>query len=329
LALYESGNVVVPVEVTLAMTEAAFNAMTAVPQASAISLRDGFAEHINKKKSEVVIPSSGINPSIGAFTLTYSFDRRLSTSDGRRLFGGSLGVEYNVAVAQADADAMTTTLQATKDSASQLSALTSSINTALVANVGAAAVVTGATVKEIKAVVIPAAPTPKPTAAPTPVPTAAPTAAPVATPAATPAAAPTAAATPAPTADESDNTMLYLGLGLVVVVIIGGGIGYVVMQQQQGQAGGGSTEPKQASPEPVAPEPFPAPVAEQSAPTYTPAPASPAAPASQAPISAADVHPTLEVHGDLHATGADDQVMSAAVQIDESTRATSCCVVCG
>ena len=33
-ALYDSGNVVLPVDVELAMTEAAFTAMTEVPQAS-------------------------------------------------------------------------------------------------------------------------------------------------------------------------------------------------------------------------------------------------------------------------------------------------------
>jgi hypothetical protein len=325
-ALYESGNVVVPVEVELTMTPAAFNAMKEVPQASAMSIRDGFATHIGKSKNEVVIPQGGINPSIGDFVLVYTFGRRLLyPEEGRELsdFSGALAVEFNVAVAPADATAMTATLQATKDSASQLSSLTDSINSELVANVGAAAAVQGVAVKEIKAVVQPPAPTPTPTPAPaTPKPTAA------------------AATTPTTTDDDDDDDdgdgegggggMLML-LGFVVfVAILGGGGYYLYTQQQQGGAGG-SEAPKAVEAAPAAQSAASAAsaAAAAGAPAPEPSAAAPTSPVKDAPISPAAVEPSLEVAGDLQATAADDQVMSAAVQIDESSRNTQCCVVCG
>jgi len=99
-------------------------------------------------------------------------------------FDGMLNVEFNVAVAPDKSDEMTTSLTVIKESGT--ASLTSSINSELASNIGAAAVVTGATVEEVKAVV---EPTPAPT---TPAPT---TPAPT-TPAPTTPAAP---ATPAPT----------------------------------------------------------------------------------------------------------------------------------
>merc|ERR1712094_108930 len=113
---------------------------------------------------------------------------------------GTLNVEFNVAVAPTEATTTTTSLTQMKDSTVQLASLTSSINSELASNIGAAAVVTGATVQEVKAVVEPtAAPaTPAPTTAPA---TPAPTTPVPATPAPTAAPAP---ATPAPTTAPKD-----------------------------------------------------------------------------------------------------------------------------
>ena len=207
-ALFESGNVVVPIVVEMTMSPEAFNAMKGAPAASAMSIRDGFAEHIGKPPSEVVIPSDGLVPPLGDFVLTYDFSRRLAPLDGRALsdFDGALAVTFNVAVSPDDADAMSATLQATKESAAQLSSMTASINTQVGNNVGAAAVVAGAAVSEIKAVVQPAAPTPAPT--PTPQPTSAPTPTPSSAPTPTPSPAPTSIPTPAPSSVPQNSGVL-------------------------------------------------------------------------------------------------------------------------
>jgi hypothetical protein len=166
-ALFDSSNEVIPVKVGLAVPSEAFIAMKAAAQASAISLRDGFADTAGRPRHTVVIPTNGINPPIGDFVLVYKFGRMLSEFDGRELsdFSGTLNVEFNVAVPPAESAAMTTSLTALKDSAAQLTSLTSAINNELASNVGVAAVVTGATVEEIKPVF-----TPTSTAAPTPTP---------------------------------------------------------------------------------------------------------------------------------------------------------------
>ena len=137
------------------MPSEAFIAMKAAAQASAISLRDGFADTAGRPRWTVVIPTTGINPPIGDFVLVYKFPsgRVLSQFDGRELsdFDGTLNVEFNVALPPAESAALTTNLTQMKESAAQLTSLTSAINKELASNVGTAAVVTGAMVQEIKA----------------------------------------------------------------------------------------------------------------------------------------------------------------------------------
>jgi hypothetical protein len=315
-ALFDSGNLVIQAEVGFPMSPEAFDELTKKPQESAISFRNGYAATIGKlpeQFSEVVIPQTladgtpGINPSIGTFTLVYDFgDRRLSVA-GRRLFDGSLSVTFDVAVSPAEATAMKTTMSSVDPVALQ-----ANTKEALVAN-GMDAVANDIEVPMPGEVSDPVAP-PEPPAA-TPPPTA-------------------AAATPKPTAADDDeeeepapepagtNPAIFV-VGAIVIFAILGGIGYVAMQQQ----GAAGDAPKAAEEAPAA-----APAATEAA----PAPEAAASPAAAPESPAKDpstidtaVEPTLEVSGDFQADTANHDVMSAAVQIDESTRATSCCVVCG
>merc|ERR1719331_3724787 len=286
------------------MPDAAFQAMKAAAQASAVSLRDGFADTAGRPRNTVVIPSTGIVPSIGEFVLAYSgleqvSSRMLSQLEVRELsdFDGTLNVEFNVAVDPADSAALTADLTTLKDSAAQLTSLTSAINSELASNGLADAVVTGAVVAEIKDPVKPTSRAPTP--APTPVP-----------------------ATPAPTSSDDDEggsmmPVIIVG-GLLFVAVAAGGVYYVQVylpeQEKLAAQGEGGVTP--VVPQQAREEPFPQPAATSPAGAAA-APASAAAPApgSSSPINPA-TEPRVELSPDAMTT--DDQTISAAVQIDES-----------
>ena len=99
-----------------------------------MGIRDGFAEHIGKPPSEVIIPPDGIVPSIGTFVLTYDFSSRSRRLRALQAFDGALAVEFQLAVNPNDTDVMAAALEATKADASSLSSLTESINTQLEAH---------------------------------------------------------------------------------------------------------------------------------------------------------------------------------------------------
>ena len=118
-------------------------------------------------------------------------------------------------------------------------------------------------------------------------------------------------------------------VGLFIVAVAGGGIYYtqVYLPEQEKLAAQGEGGVTPVVPQQAQEEPFPQPAATSPA-VAAAAPASAAAPApgSSSPINPA-TEPRVELSPDAMTT--DDQTISAAVQIDESTRSTSCCVVCG
>lgn len=312
-ALLAANKQEIPVKVEMGMSQAGFDACKANPQATAISFVDGMAKTSGLPKDSIIIPPDGIDPPIGTFISAYgdlSGDRRLG--EARMLNDVTLSVQYNVAASPGDVAALSTALGNIDGSA-----LSNSISAELVANVGADAVVV-AEVKEVLPAIVP-------TAAPTDPATNAPTTA-----AATTAAAETTAAPAEEEKEESggSNNMIFIGGFFVFVIVVVIGVG--VASQQQGGAGeaakeaGGEAPAATTSPAATPASPAAAPASPAAAPAVAPA----ATPSSPAPLDPS-VEPSLQVtSGDLQPSS-DDHVQSAAVQIDDSTRATQCCVVCG
>ena len=145
-----AGKTVLPAEVEVLLSPAAFDAMKANPQAAATSLRDGFAAHVGLSPGEVVI--SDIDPPIGEFDLAYGFRRLLQRIEAVYLARAlqeatvSLLIKYDLAIPQGEVDTISETLLDMAESEAQTTALTNSINSNLESNIGVEALVTGATV---------------------------------------------------------------------------------------------------------------------------------------------------------------------------------------